>query len=1341
MDLKNLCQNIDISSLRARIPSLPAMPQIKLPKSLPKLRSRRIFSRSREDLSRSGSSKGATAKDQQLQQPGVHLTLSRQPPLPPPIPPADFINHSPCHISTVSSLMQQHQQRQQRGDSQRGTYRSACSVDDDYPSPRQFQAPGRLSRPISPIHTPMNDGGGEEAVVKMSLTEKLQKGYKDISEFRLSHIFAKKTVVRKDVIQVDHYVERYNEERAYEQAEQERRDRKIADNYRFNFKVSRQDTDNSKRSMSSEEAPEDAVDTHARKVREQSEDESGMEVTPPPRKPGIASTRFARVRNPPLEQHLDYESNNELDEDEEVPAPRGVSQQQRKSKMEQSSPESMTQEPVKRGALNKLRRMSKSSEGTPEQTAERKRRRAPLSPQQSEEKLEAPVTTENEHNPLSALKQNIKRFSKSIRRAHEADGSGIKADETDGDDTPNKQETKHISRTEKLAARLRRFASHDASTENLDETTPKNTEEPRSPIRAVITNKLQTWKKSFKRRPNETETQTGDDTTPEHGVAEEGKRSDTLMKKLRNMRQRKRASSTDDLDGTEDEEGRNTPAATTTSKSKDASSRKTVNFEARFEQARKQTFKKMNEKMQQIKFFHKSQENLEKDEGATTQNAVGRRADMEAARADEESEDERTVYVRPRTAARRAAARDTPSDSEEEHQGLQPTDEPRAESFETTRHEYDYNGEHIQHTRALWTTKNLLTDSLDSEMDTEFPRVLIHQDNSDQFESTLIIAVTRPAPSTPNTPIIEEIHDDLQNVKPPRRSRSPSPGSSRAEWIPNNEIISTFLEITPPSQRRLSAEAILPAPRGHTRKMSMDSNSNSDSDSWIPENTRNKKLGQQNKEGSVEANSGVALNSIDEHEEPWKVHQHAYCEEKLYKTKSIDIFEASVRKGGARAAFDDFEEELRDEPILRVPQKNIDSSFEKDSSEEPFAADDDNSSRVTRISVSVIREEYEEMQENVVSKEEIKLTEDTVRPVCESENESLIANVDEEERKQLNEEKYFEVRAGDNDDGDDGDDDDVDDDEDEDDRPPSATPSPPPSMSPPPPPLPLRKPMLLAAKSIEESPPVPNTKPPVPPAKPPPRIPDRTPSMTRIAKPLVKTSSLRLAYNEQVKPSDVGKVNKLISRFETPQSKVTQRPRVIRRRLTRDESEEYTDDEDDLEEDEESEQEKAANSERERDITPTPTNTPRTLSLESDVENLLTRANPVTKHQKASAKLEEKNTTPTNRKNSGNGNQPKVYSDLPRITLNFDNNSNLDLSCASSEYGSPLEYPSSLIGSTETTPIPERRPQELQNLRSAERSRRSMTREDEKFLSFDSDDENSYYSISSSGSSRYVVEI
>uniref|UniRef100_A0A0K8U8C8 Uncharacterized protein n=1 Tax=Bactrocera latifrons TaxID=174628 RepID=A0A0K8U8C8_BACLA len=835
MDFKNLCQNIDVSSLRARIPSLPAMPampQIKLPKSLPKLRSRRIFGRSREDLSRNIGS----TKEQQRQQ------SIRQHPTHPPIPPADFINHSPRHISTVSSLMHQ-QQQEQRGDSQRGTYRSACSVDDDYPSPRQFQTAGHISRPISPIHTSGNDGKSEHVeptVAKLSLAEKLQKGYKDISEFRLSHIFAKKTVVRKDVILVDQYVERYNEEREHEQAEQERRDRKIADNYRFNFKLSRQDTDNSKHSVSSDESHKQVGNRRAKNIHDQSEDESGMEATPPPRKPGIASTRFARVRNPPLEQYITDESNNELEEDDEIPAPIAAKQ---KSKIVQSSPESMSKGVVNRNALSKLRNMSQSSEETPEKLGERKRRRAPLSPQQSEEKQEVPAATVNENNPLSVFKQNIKRFSKSIRRAQEPETSATNAntaEDTDGDGTP-KKETKQISRTGKLAARLRKFASHEASTENLDEATPKKTEEQRSPIRIVITNKLQNWKKSFKRRPTESEAQTGDETSPERNAEKGEKRTDNLMKKLRNIRQQKRAHSTDDLDGTEEDEAHNTPTGTT----KDANARKTVNFEKRFEQARQRTLKKMNEKMQQIKFFHKSQENLDKECSATTKEA----SKHDEVDAEEESEDERTVYVRPHTAARRAAARDTPSDSEDELQ--QTAGREHLKTDKLIQNENEYDDEDMQHMRTLWTTKNLLNDSLDSETDVAFPRVLIHQDNSDQFESTLIIAVTRPAPSKPSTPIIEEIRDDAPKFKPPRRSRSPSPGSGRAEWIPNNEIISNFLEITPPSQRRLSAEAILPASRGHTRKISMDSNS--DSDSWIPENARHKK-NQSAKQGRLNGN-------------------------------------------------------------------------------------------------------------------------------------------------------------------------------------------------------------------------------------------------------------------------------------------------------------------------------------------------------------------------------------------------------------------------------------------------------------------------------------------------------
>ena len=89
--------------------------------------------------------------------------------------------------------------------------------------------------------------------------------------------------------------------------------------------------------------------------------------------------------------------------------------------------------------------------------------------------------------------------------------------------------------------------------------------------------------------------------------------------------------------------------------------------------------------------------------------------------------------------------------------------------------------------------------------------------------------------------------------------------------------------------------------------------------------------------------------------------------------------------------------------------------------------------------------------------------------------------------------------------------------------------------------------------------------------------------------------------------------------------------------------------------------------------------------------------------------------------------------------------------CSRSEYGSPLSFPSSRRSSTPTNlnansnsnPNPSTNPNQnpSQILQHQRRSRRSMTRDDDNFYSFDSDEENSYYSISPSGSSRYVVEI
>jgi len=200
--------------------------------------------------------------------------------------------------------------------------------------------------------------------------------------------------------------------------------------------------------------------------------------------------------------------------------------------------------------------------------------------------------------------------------------------------------------------------------------------------------------------------------------------------------------------------------------------------------------------------------------------------------------------------------------------------------------------------------------------------------------------------------------------------------------------------------------------------------------------------------------------------------------------------------------------------------------------------------------------------------------------------------------------------------------------------------------------------------------------------------------MSRPAKPLVKTSSLRLTYNEQVRPGDVGKVNKLISRFEGG------RPRLCPRRM---------------------------HSEGEESQEDVP-------EMEQILELQITEKRAVD------------SVTPTNR----------AVVVIPQITLNNNNNNDnesdrddevvlsgrkkksnelaLDRqnsNCSRSEYGSPLSFPSSRRSSTPTnttTSMPNlgsdsnQNPNPNQILQHQRRSRRSMTRDDDNFYSFDSDE-------------------
>lgn len=204
---------IYLCSLLAKLPTLP---QLKLPKSLPKLRgARRIFRNSRENVNTksgmgSGAGQGSTVGEGVG---GAAATGGLA------VPQAQFINRTPQRISTISSLMHEqvgdqvdhldhrdhhHQHLPPIG----ATYCSAGSLDDDYYAPYGSNMAARVSRPISPVKMPPAVAAGE-APPRATLTQRLQRGYKSLSELRLKHLFAKQTTIRRDAIEVQHYVAQY----------------------------------------------------------------------------------------------------------------------------------------------------------------------------------------------------------------------------------------------------------------------------------------------------------------------------------------------------------------------------------------------------------------------------------------------------------------------------------------------------------------------------------------------------------------------------------------------------------------------------------------------------------------------------------------------------------------------------------------------------------------------------------------------------------------------------------------------------------------------------------------------------------------------------------------------------------------------------------------------------------------------------------------------------------------------------------------------------------------------------------------------------------------------------
>ncbi|KAL9883388.1 PIP82 isoform 1-T2 [Glossina fuscipes fuscipes] len=1315
MDFRNICPNVNMDSIRAVIPPLPAMPaalsKIKLPKSMAKLKSRKIFRSSREDVQRSSSKKSVSSIREA-----------------PPIPPSGFVNHTPTRISTISSLMNQTTSGgSMEDDYQRNTYRRAGSID-DYPTPLSQKSERHHHRKtISPLKVPARTpepSSESPQPPKLSFTEKLQKGYHDFSEFKLKHLFVKKTVVRRDNIEIGYYVDRYEEDREREVIEEAEDDRKIANNYEIKFQTAREGAEDSFEESPDEGSPD--LQPHIKRkkpiksVSEQSGDESGMELTPPKRRPGIAATRFARVRSPALSMSDEEIELHDLNEEPELSNISAVKKgAEKSSKVNEESPAATDPKNEDKQKPKGFKERMETRLSKYKASRENLDKAEDLNKEDEEEGQAG--KTPNAEKPLSAIKENFKRLQKSIKLPTSSNNNNnnnaVASDANENEDNDESNKTK-LSKTRQFTERLKRFRSVD----NVDNGTTENDKEEEQPthIKSTIATKFQDLKKSLKKKPSVDVGQTDEESSPQR----ESKHGDSLLEKLKHIRARKQPTGNDDPD--DDEEGGETYKESFAARAK-LQLEKGVVIASQMPHITK---KKLNETK---RYFHRSPSKADKKSDKSNEN---KRDEDEAEEESLEIEDNTSKAVVPR---RRFSEVSENYDAKEEY-----------------LREIAEGQEQIaaQSATVAWTTKPIITSSLDLEDEediaADYPRVLIHQDNSDTFESTLIIAVTRSRTHTP-TPIITELPPDPPS--PPTKIESKPATSANSNWIPNKDIISSFLEMTPPSQRNTPKEFNVSNIREKLSSQSIDSNS--DSDLWI-----NQKLNKKNyRKASV-----IELSAPEDQEEAWRVKSSHEDNNKIYKTKSIDIFEANARRGGALNAFEDFDDELKNTPVIEIKheqerkqeiisrrERNIDS-FEHDSSEELDAADDDNSSRVTKILVINKRDKNIKEADRIIRSQELSCEKNTANDLCIRELEDIELKINEPdlyERSNSDGEMHN--------------------------HPLSVTPSRPPSMSPPPPPLPQRQPSIRiiqtavkkdclpsststpsspspspppSSTSSSSSPPppppppppptLPQIKPPIPPNRPTkmkpcetpaPKPPEPVASVPRTSKPLVKTSSLRLTYNEQVNPKDKGKVNKLISRFEQPTSESKQRPRIIPRRpIIHPDSSENSDDEI-----EEKPLSQRNFDESERDVTPTNQPIKMTKSLSIDSPDLLNH------------NIEEVQILPRMRKIASDRikteNHPthlEKHISIPQISIASNPDINSNLSGPNSEYGSPITYPSSLVSSTEATPLSVRKEPDLLQTR---RSRRSMTRDDERFYSFDSDEENSYYSISSTNSSRYVVEL
>ncbi|XP_055846489.1 protein PIP82 [Episyrphus balteatus] len=915
---------------------------------------------------------------------------------------------------------------------------------------------------------------------------------------------------------------------------------------------------------------------------------------------------------------------------------------------------------------------------------------------------------------FSGIKMSINRLKS---RKHQRQTSEESEIDLDVQESPRK------NMSDQLKAGLRRLKKTDR-TLTLDE------EESKTPKEST-TSRLQNWKKSIKlKRPSEVATEDNDGEAPPANPSPLG-RSHTLMRKLKQIRSRTVVSE-DDADSADPSQGNDQPK------------QKSSNLE-KLDQARAKALQKVNAQVQKMKNFHGKSKDLSTEESPDKPNRKTK----------PESSASRPL---PTVPSSHSLTSQLSLDDNDEIPRLYPQIAPRrinkpepkaskpgilasSNSMESTI-SLDEELPVLQLSKpnksGRLTKDNIskpiilghshsMDDDEDDQDDEEdgVPRVFLHQDNSDSYESTLTVAVTRRAPPVPTA-----------LITPKAKYLAP-----KTEWIPNKNAISSFLEMTPSPES--STQQLDTGSRGHLRKRSMDSN---DSDSWIPDNFRNK---------SCSSSTIAGLNKISENTEPWKVHS-VFSEEKLYKARSIDIF--ANRDGGA---FKDFDDEMKNVPVRRIGAESAASLNKSYGGESSDDDDYDNASKVTRVkyespmvstkaAIESMRSgnSYESTESNQASRGSPVPTNKKTTAQIGNSQESLDANYDEND----------EISSEDEEDEEDEDDDEA----------PTMAPSPPPSFSPPPPPLPLRKPPRL--------------------------VPERNDSMVRLAHPLVKQGSLRRHFSEEIEPADLGKVNKLITRFEkNPTYENVPRIQLI-----------PSDDDDgsvvQVEEPKVTKTKENDDKKRSVQYSPTISSDDNLLKREKKHAEQVKDNGAVKKHQSRNGTSDEEGSIDqkkvarnsskrrpapipnqpeklddsrnnnedigdkshnknTNEKNDNNKNssdkddindirtkqEHRRPSPSPEYQENLDN---VSIQSPNSIYGSPIGSiclserisTSSVYGSPIGVSYPVRTSDH--QMRSNRRlSNRSSLRDDDTFYSFESDEENNFYSLGDSSDMRYVIEI